>query len=58
MIFVHAFHELLTVRGGNQKSAVIQASPMGGGRGVLAKGAEPPGDCLALAWLYKGMLPV
>ena len=52
VIFVHAFPELLTVRGGHQKLSVIQASPMGGGRGVLAKGTEP----LGTAWPWHGCI--
>lgn len=52
MIFVRAFHELLTVRRGQQKSPVIQASLMGGGTGMLAKGAEP----LGTAWPWHGCI--
>ena len=63
VIFVHAFPELLTVRGGHQKLSVIQASPMGGGRGVLAKGTEPLGtawpwhDCISECCQFKATNP-
>lgn len=45
VIFVHAFLELMTVRGGHQKSSVIQAPDGGASWGLCASE-----DRLALAW--------